>query len=194
MHNIYNTDAFVMNNIPSNEADYLIILFSKEFGLIKAKAKGVRYLKSKLRFSLQPYCFSKVSLVKGKGGWMIVNASPEENMKSGLSYKNFMVVARVSALLERLLQGEEKNEGLYEILTSSKKFLEGEIKDENILDIEYMLALRILDNLGYISSRAELREFLDDHFRWDNDLLDKMNQKSKFAINEINRAIKESQL
>lgn len=194
MHNIYNTEAFILKNININEADLYIFLFTKDLGLIKAKAQGARYLKSKLRFSLQPYSFSKISLVKGKGDWKIVNATVSENIQSNLSYKNFMIIARVAQLLERLVQGEEKNTILYEILVSARNFLDQEIEKQYMLDVEYILALRILDNLGYISSKALLRDFLDDPLLWNQEILDKMNQKSKVALQEINRAIKESQL
>ena len=45
MHHIYETNAFVLKNIPHGEADAMLTLFTEELGLIRALAQGIRYEK-----------------------------------------------------------------------------------------------------------------------------------------------------
>src|SRR3989344_5676480 len=78
-HHIYETDAFVFSALPHGEASRYMVLYTREFGLVRAAAQGLRELKSKLRYSLQPFSLSVVNLVHGRSGWRIVNARLAKN-------------------------------------------------------------------------------------------------------------------
>ncbi len=80
MHHIYNTEGFVIGGTNVGEANKLLKIFTKDFGMITGSAQGIRHLKSKLRYSLQDFSYSSVSLVKGKEMWRVVNAERKENL------------------------------------------------------------------------------------------------------------------
>lgn len=142
MHQIYHTDAFVIKSLPQSEAGKFVTLLTKDFGLVRATAQGLRYEKSKLRFAIQDYSKASVSLVRGKNGfWRLTNAVAEKNLYYSLNNKTeipgqarddiggvdeelFKVVARVFRLLERLLPGEEVDSELFEIIDSGVNYLE----------------------------------------------------------------------
>jgi len=194
MHNIYKTNSFVIRFIPSGEADGRIALFTKDFGFIWAKAQGIRHLKSKLRFSLQPYMLNEVALVRGKGEWRITNAKESENLHKNLSHESFLVLAHIFALIEKLLPGEEENKELFSIILSGYEFIDkNTLEKRHLHDVEHILVMRILNNLGYIGERARFHQFISND-DWNMDLLEEMNKNQKLAREEINRALRGSQL
>jgi hypothetical protein len=80
MYHKHTTRAFVLSVSPSGEKNHFITLFTREFGMIRAKAQSVRVSDSKLRYALQEYSYIEVSLVKGKDIWRITNALPIYNI------------------------------------------------------------------------------------------------------------------
>lgn len=194
MHTIYTTPAYILKTKPFNEADKLIIIFTRDLGLLVSTAQGIRYEKSKLRFALQDFSKANISLVQGKAIWRITNAEVEENLFSELEKDKFNLIARVFALLERLVQGEEVNPELFTIIDNGIKYLkEVRLEEGSLIDIECVWVLRILNNLGYIGGNKNLGFFTMEN-SWDNDLIEDIKKERREALREINRALKESQL
>ncbi len=193
---IYHTKAFILSGTNSGEANRFLTIFTKEFGLLSAQATGARHLKSKLRFSLQDYCQSDVSLVRGKEIWRLINAGNPDSV-----WKNFetrreerLLIVRFFTLLRRLLHGEEPQIELYALLESSLDFLSLEMfsKDE-LRNFEYIMIMKILYHLGYFAPNNELDRFVQaTHFN--RILIDEMNTCHEKALFEINQSLRESHL
>ncbi len=198
MHHVYETNAFVLRNIPQGEADAFLTLFTEELGLIRAIAQGIRYEKSKLRFGTQNLSMCHVSLVRGKGMWRLTNASPLESNFANLKPEITSVIARIFKLLERLVIGESGDNKLFSIIHSGIIFLKQNQDKENfnkelILDIEAVIVLRILNRLGYIGSTEQINFYiLNDS--WDGEVIEKMKEERRHALQIINSGIRESQL
>jgi DNA repair protein RecO (recombination protein O) len=194
-HHVYTTESFVIESTPSGEANKMFTVFTKELGMIRASAQGVRLLKSKLRFSLQDYSFAKVSVVRGKEIWRITNAKAEWNLFT--LYKDqpdmMHVIAQIFALLKRLMPGEDKNEHLFTVLHNAFEYLkENHINGDDIKAFERIVVMNILHHLGYMGNDPQLSTFIDAP--WSHELLEEMNRKKTQSLNAINRAIKETQL
>src|SRR4051812_23886772 len=127
-HHIYNTEGFVLQGEDIGEANKIYTLFTKDLGLVRALAQGVRLQKSKLRYSLQDFCRVKLSLVRGKEWWRVTNARIEDNVFADLkaSKPARKIVAQIFALVSRMLAGEEKNAELYQSIASGIDFLKNE--------------------------------------------------------------------
>jgi DNA repair protein RecO len=205
MHHIYQTEAFVLKTVSIREADKLVTLLTKDFGLIKAIAQGLRYEKSKLRFAIQDYSKANISLVKGKNDiWRITNAQAEKNLFFSLSEDNFKVIVRIFKLLERFIVGEENDIELFDIVDGGINYLEAiclpepdcrqaDLGRHFLLDFESLFVLRILNRLGYIGENKNLNFYILDN-KWENSLIEKMNKERKEALRSINEAIRQSQL
>src|SRR5512146_101812 len=74
-HHIYNTRALVLGSRTRGERDRVFALLTRDVGLVKALAQGVRRESSKLGGVLMDYAISDVSLVKGKNAWRITTAT-----------------------------------------------------------------------------------------------------------------------
>lgn len=195
MHTIYHTDAFVLDEAPIAEAGKLFTLFTRDLGLVRASAAGVRYEKSKLRFALSKYAKVHVALVQGKGGWRLTNAYADHNLYRELgSTPEFFMMTRVFSLMSRLIQGEEANTELFDTLNSSiAHVLEKQGTIESITDLECVIVLRILNNLGYIGDHKNVQFFtLDNAFG--NEHITAMQENRAQVLKEINRALKQSHL
>src|SRR3989338_4112750 len=75
MYEKYHTEALVLGNREMGEADRVVALFTRDFGLVRARASAVRTEHSKMRYAVQDYARADVSLVKGKRGWRLAGAS-----------------------------------------------------------------------------------------------------------------------
>ena len=73
MYEKYQTEALILGNREMGEADRIVALFTRDFGLVRARASAVRTEHSKMRFAVQDYARADVSLVKGKRGLRLVH-------------------------------------------------------------------------------------------------------------------------
>ncbi len=184
MHHIYTTPAFVVYSSPHGESGKFLQLFTKDFGMIGAVAQGIRLNQSKLRYHLQDSDFSNVSVVRGKEVWRVTGAQELDKRK------NRSVYLKTLRLLKRLLHGEEKNEELFEII---EELYRAEIKEEDNDNVECLVVLRILNNLGYISNNSEFEELLVSKVI-DDQVLGLVKRHKSLLIKTINQALNESQL
>lgn len=196
MHHTYHTEGFVIKSSNVGEANKYFYIFTKDFGMVGAAAQGVRLIKSKLRYSLQDYSYSKISLVRGKHSWRIVGAVKEKNARESLKENpdKFQTFARALSLLERLVRGEEKNEELFNHLIAACEFLEKEdLSSEFLKNYEYILVMRILRSLGYLAESKDFNEFVTSPY-WTKELVSKISAVSRDVLFQINRSLKETQL
>jgi DNA repair protein RecO len=136
---VYSTRGFILGSSPSGEASKIYLLYTEDFGLVRARAQGVRLITSKLRYNLEDFSFGSFSLVKGKEVWRLTGA-----LKIDLQPKFSTVRARVLNFVKRLVQGEEKNEKLFKTLLS---ITETEMSEPLIL-------AHILSALGYMDIKT----------------------------------------
>jgi len=194
MHQIHHTEGFVVGGVPLGEADRYLTLFTREFGMIRAQAKGIRKLSSKLRYSLQDFSFAEIDLVQGKEIWRVTNAQKVKLLeKTFLNLEIFKVVTSIFNLLKRLCQGEEKNELLFDDLVQGFSLLtELPLGEKKLRNVEFVLVLRILYRLGYLGDSRELSTFIESPFS--HFLLDKAQGLRRVIVSEINKSLKETQL
>lgn len=196
MHHIYHTPGFILKSSSYGEANRYYKIFTKDQGLITASAQGVRFLKSKLRFSLQDFSFSDFSLVRGKELWRVTGASKRANIYESLKGEPaiFNIFVRSFSLLERLLAGEERNIELFLVLEEAFNFVSsGKCEKAILKNFEYLLVLRILYRLGYLGESPDYSLFVESPY-FDEKVLADFGGVLGGALRTINESLKESQL
>lgn len=190
MYQKYHTEALVLGNREMSEADRVIVLFTSDFGLVRARASSVRKEHSKMRYAIQNYSRAKVSLVKGKRGWRLAGASA---LKSASGDRKCVgVFARIAELTVRLVHGEEKNNYLFAVLAEAHDALMRE-RVEASATIEIVCVARVLYALGYISTEA-LETALFTHTAYEREhVLEAETMRDKL-LSSINKAIAETHL
>ncbi len=193
MHHIYHTEGIILGSRNYGEAGKYYSIFTRDLGMVRATAQGVRKMHSKLRFVLTNFAYVKVDLVEGKDLWRITSASKtnalEEISKNPETLKVFYNIAR---LLKRLLAGVEKNEVLFDDLLNGLLILEKTDKKDDLQNIEAIIVLRILNNLGYIGENIGLESLIASPF--EENLIYEASRSKLRVLSEINRALRETHL
>ena len=151
MYQKYNTEALVLGSYESGENDRTVVLYTKDFGLVRARARSVRSEASRMRYGLQNYSLSHVSLVRGKASWRVAGAAALRYASGDT--RGIAAFARVCELVTRLVHGEEENTYLYGVLAEAHAALIRE-KTDAFGTIEIVCVARVLFALGYISAEA----------------------------------------
>src|SRR3989344_6601845 len=112
MYQKYQTEALVLGHYERGEADKMFALYTRDFGLVWARASGVRREGSRMRYALQTGVHMRTGLVRGKRGWRLAGGSAIRQLSG--STPGVAVFARICNLVMRLVQGEEQNAYLFE--------------------------------------------------------------------------------
>lgn len=194
MHHIYHTHGFILSSRNRGEANKMLTIYTREMGLVRAAAQGIRLHKSKLRFTLQDFSYVNVDLVRGKEMWRVtsaryINSFPFARANS----QSFLLMTRVNKLLERVCDGEVQNEIIFDDLLQALHLLDDEgVSKESREALELHLVLRIMNNLGYIGDSDILLKYLGSAFS--HDKIEMLLKERVSIIGHINKALNESQL
>ncbi len=194
MHHIYHTHGFILNSRNRGEANKMLVIYTREMGLVRAVVQGIRFHKSKLRFALQDFTYVKIDLVRGRELWRVTSATNITSFPYARRDKaSLLLIARISKLLERLCDGEEANEIIFDDFIQALYLLDDANIDPSSREaLELHLVLRIMNALGYIGESEILSSYLSSQF--DNDKISSLLRERKSIIAHINKALNESQL
>jgi len=194
MHHIYHTHGFILSSRNRGEANKMLTIYTREMGLVRAAAQGVRLHKSKLRFTLQDFSYVNVDLVRGKELWRVTSAKHITSFPlARASSQSLLLMTRVSSLLERLCNGEGPSEDIFDDFIQALYILDVEnMETESREALELHLVLRIMNSLGYIGDSDMLEKYLESSF--DNSKIDVLLKERQSIIAHINKALTESQL
>lgn len=198
MHHIYHTEGIILGSKNFGEAGKYYYILTRDLGMIYARAQGVRKISSKLRFVLQDFAYLKIDLVQGRDFWRVTNAS-KTNILEQITKKPeiFKVFSNIARLLKRLLPGVEPNEALFTDLLNGLYILSARGGpasgwEKDLKDIEIIIVLRILNNLGYIGDSEMLKTFIKSPF--EEEILFQVSKNRGTILAEINKALKETHL
>jgi len=192
----YKTKGIVLGGTNIGEGSRSYNIFTQDFGLIHVRAQGIRELKSKLKYSLQNLFLVDLYLVRGKSGWHITESYKIKSITEPFKKNNHKLKASVRVLffLKRVLGQEDNNKNLFDIINKGFYFMESEnFSEDDVLDIESLIVLRILNNLGYVDDREVFKSLLVDA-EYNNDVIMKVRKIKSIIIKEINQSIRASDL
>ncbi len=217
-YHIYTTEAFILGADERGEADRLLTIFTRDLGLVRVVAKGVRHAKSKLAPHLLNFSCSKVSMVRGKEVWRLTGAQPHSlsikikrgnvnsDASSGADLKTntntsskselFGAYARILNLVRRFIHFESADPKLFDCIKVCFEVAEKDslLKSPEDLDIfEALLIMKIMHILGYVAGKESLNIFLSDDPITESMLVE-AKKESRTIIQIVNNALKESQL
>ena len=189
-YQIYTTDAIVCGSWERGEHDRYLLLFTRDVGMVVARAAGVRGVRSKLRYALQDFSQVRISLVRGKQSWRVTGVEPDENLYfAAPSREGRAAMLRGIRLLRRLIHGEDIHVELFRVTIDGLLYLITlELPDKNA---ETLFALRILYQLGYIDSGDTYRFAIDAHSL--EEAVIELGENTQ-AVDHLNRKVEEALL
>lgn len=184
-----------MSAVPAGESNRYMHVLTKNFGLIGANVQGVRELRSKLRFSLGLFSHAELALVRGKDVWRVTSAIPLQSYEALFFDKEKLhIFARIASLVRRLVVGETEHTALFDFIFRAALFLATEkLTAKELLYTEALVALSILDVLGYGEKTSQLNHFVGLP-PIDKKLLIAFEPEYAKAVSSISRSLRESHL
>lgn len=147
MRHKYVTRAIVLARTPLREAGASVTLLTEEFGLVRARAEGLRKPGAKLAHALQALDECSVTLVRGKDGWRLSGALLEQSWFPALTRAARLRAARVASLFLRLSPGDEHDPAPFR--TYARFLASLPTLDEDGQDAaECIAALALLNHMG----------------------------------------------
>ena len=183
MHHIYHTEGIILGSRNFGESGKYYDIFTRDLGMVRASASGVRKISSKLRFILQDFSYLNFDLVRGKDFWRLTSASKTGELENLCKRPEvFAIVLNISRLLRRLLPGEDANPALFADVIKGLSTLETVASREEMQNAEITTVLRTLAHLGYIGSDKM------------SDLVSQITTKRTEILSLINQTLKETHL
>lgn len=143
----YRTEAIVLRRSDFGEADRLLTLFSREYGKIRAIAKGARKPQSRKTGHVELFMRTRFLIAKGRSLDIVTQAEMAEGyhrLRDDLVRTTYASYAM--ELLDRFTADEDRNPQLYELLSSTLRWLE---HTDNLLLLARYYELHLLALLGY---------------------------------------------
>ncbi|MFA7285569.1 MAG: DNA repair protein RecO [Candidatus Paceibacterota bacterium] len=194
MHHIYHTEGIILGSRNFKEAGKYYHIFTRDLGLVYAEAEGVRKITSKLRYVLQDYSYIKLDLIQRKNIWRITTASKTNELEAiNQEFFKLKILANLSKLLIRLLPEQEKNTNLFQDFLNGLFVLNNNSDRQELQNIEIIMVLRALYNLGYIDGEESFSALIKSPFE-DSNILSGIAKNKKEVLLEINKALRETQL
>lgn len=191
-YHIYNTPGFVLNALPSGESSQYVFVFTRDLGLVGAKAQNTRHISSKLRYALNFPAKSNVSLVRGKSTWRLVSAVPDKQFYHQFKSEpeKLRVCVQTFSLVKKILAGEEANQDLFDLLDGFLIFLsENDLSSEQLKNLEAVMIVRLLRLTGYLPDDPLVRELINDT-DWRPETIANVSENRKGIIKIINESLR----
>ena len=148
---MYLTHAMVLSRQDAGEHDMLFNLYTKEYGKVRAYAKGIKKEQAKLRGHLELFSLAEVGFVVGKGGerlvysslihyWDVVRLAPEL----------YEAGYRMAALVDEHCFAGERDDTLWQLVIASFADLEeGRVSLTGVTAYGDRFCARLFDCLGH---------------------------------------------
>lgn len=187
-YHIHTTEGIILRRV-ALETDAMYVILTFDFGIVYAKAVGIRKINSKLRFSLQQYFLSSVSFIKSRKGFKITSASFIQNLFDNSSKIRKNALFNICKVLEKFILSEEKHEEIY-ISAKEGLLLLNRVGDDDVKTVEALTLFSILYHLGYIDSSLFDIRFLKPQY----DILNDAKVKLSEIIEAVNKGLSLSNL
>ncbi len=116
---MYTTDAIVLKKMDVGEQDALYMLYTRDYGKMRAVAAGIKKQEAKLRGHLEPLSLSRVRFVMGRGREKLIGASLM-NFWHGIRANAEKLAAAhyVASRIDRECMEGDRDPALWELLTA----------------------------------------------------------------------------
>ena len=110
----YRTQGWVFKKEDRGEADQVLTIYTKDFGKIKVLGKGIRKIKSKLRYGADLFYLSEIEFIQGKVYKTLTDSQVIKKFNNDLD--KFKIAKLISETLDELIKGEEKDKKVWSLI------------------------------------------------------------------------------
>ena len=149
--NNYVTEAINLKSYNLNDADKIIVMYSKDNGLIKGVAKGIKKPKSKLGARMDSLVANSLQLLKGRSMDTIIQAQTVNNFRQTReNIDKLMLSSYISEIVMNLGEGSESaSQEIYELLYKALNRISSAVEKKDALIATIKFQLKILLIMGF---------------------------------------------
>lgn len=190
-HAIYQTPALILSTTAMRESNKLIVLYTRDFGLVYVAAQSIREQSSKMKAHIQTYSLVDVDLVQGKDIWRLTGVHERYSSLKYVQTQWYPFMEKISLMVKRLCPGEEVNSGIWDDIYQLFEliFQEHTDIDESVLELVFLS--RLLNHLGYWSGNEVT---VSTEHMYSPDIFEYVSKHKSQIIKNINRGLERSQL
>ncbi|MFY9488568.1 MAG: DNA repair protein RecO [Solirubrobacterales bacterium] len=124
----FKTEAIVLRKLRYGEADSILHLYTREQGRVGAIAKGVRRSRSRFGGRLEPFFRLELILHEGRGDLATITSAETLDGYAQLRTRaeSLDAAAKVGDFVLRLLDGRERNDPAYNLITTMLGLLDAD--------------------------------------------------------------------
>ncbi len=156
------TEGIVLEQKDFKENDRVLSVFTKDYGIIKVLARGIRKSTSKLSSQIDLFSFVEISFVLGSGYKVLSGAYLKDgffNLKQDL--KKQKLAKDISSLLVKYFPKNEKEEDVFEILKKAFFYIsKNNFKDADAKYFFVYFQYKVLESLGYEPEEAFIKNIV----------------------------------
>lgn len=121
----YRDEAIVLGGHKLGEADRIVVLLTREHGLVRAVAKGIRRTKSKFGSRLEPFMFIDLQAHIGKSLDVVTQVELKEPFARGImaDYDVYSAATVMAETAQKLTEDEPRTRGQFLLLLSAIRSL-----------------------------------------------------------------------
>ncbi len=130
---MHTTHGIILKKTDAGETDALYTIYTKDFGKIRALAKGIKKEDAKLKGHLEAVSLSMISFVEGKSGFRLTHASlmePWRGIRNDL--RKLDLAVRIAGLIDAECFEMERDDGLWKLCTDTFQEIERTETTESI--------------------------------------------------------------
>ncbi|WP_029088646.1 DNA repair protein RecO [Brevibacterium album] len=142
----YRDEAVVLGGHRLGEADRIVILLTRDHGLVRAVAKGIRRTKSRFGSRLEPFMFVDVQAHVGRSLDVITQVELKEPFARGIAedFDAYSAAAVMAETAQKLTEDEPRTRGQFLLLLSALRSLcRGEHPPRMSLDAYLLRAMAL---------------------------------------------------
>lgn len=149
--NNYVTEAINLKSYNLNDADKIIVMYSKENGLIKGVAKGIKKPKSKLGARMDLLVANTLQLLRGRSMDTIIQAQTVNHFrKTREDMDKLMLSSYISEIVMNFGEGSEAaSEEIYDLLYKALNKISNSEKKKDMLISTIKFQLKMLLIMGF---------------------------------------------
>lgn len=146
---VYKAEAIVLRQQTMGEADRVVTLFTREYGKLRAVARGIRRPTSRLGGRVEPFTHARLLLARGRTLDVIAQADVVgafAGLRADLTRTGY--AAYIAELVDRFLPERDRHESVFVLVRTALQDLEQAGEEEAEL-YALWFALHLAEDLGY---------------------------------------------
>lgn len=114
---VYQTEAIILKREDIGEADRSYIVYSKDFGKLRATAQGIRKITAKLTGHLEPFNLSWLELVTKRSGRVTITTalSNDRLFKGGLPAQAALA-AKIADFIDKMIPQPQRDVEIWDFI------------------------------------------------------------------------------